>query len=770
MDRERWLRVRGVYEAASELSVDSRPGFLDRACDGDDELRREVLALVRAGEGLAEFLEEPAQDLETPPPDRIGPYAVRRELGRGGMGTVYLAERADEAYQKKVAIKVIRPGMDSEAVLQRFAAERQILASLDHPNIARLFDAGTTVEGLPYFVMEYIEGEPLDEYCERRRSTVRRRLEIFRRVCDAVDEAHRKLVLHRDLKPGNILVDERGVPKLLDFGIAKLLVSDGGGEMTELGLRLMTPQYASPEQLHGEPLTMASDVFSLGVVLYQLVTGNLPATPMPENPRIDADLDNIVLVALRPEPALRYASAARLGEDIDRYLSGRPVLARPLTLTYRVRKFAGRHRGALAAAAAVAASLVAGVVALTLQWQTTQHERARAERRFADVRDLASAFVFEFDQAIRDLPGSTPARALVVRRGLEYLDRLASEAGDDPSLQRELAAAYDQLGDLQGGFRAANLGDSAGALASYRKALELRQRLATQAGADGDLARSHARVGALLFSRGEADAAHAHLREATEIYAAMDSPPVAALIDTQSDLGYLLENRGDVEAALSTFALAEKLQPQPGPQLIKLWSRKARALSNLVDRRGEALDLERRALALAESLAAASPESAPLRWTAMMQHAVLGIIEYEADSASAAEAAYQRAISAGEDLLAADPENAQWRYDLALCYALAGHVRSGAKAIAALQRSLELAEPLLRRDPEDADVAGVVALAQAGLARALAPSACTEARAWFERAAPVLARLEGKQVQAGWERRLALAAAARVEACGDASG
>ncbi|MGZ5004605.1 MAG: protein kinase domain-containing protein [Chthoniobacterales bacterium] len=342
---------------------------------------------------------------------QFGSYQIMREIGRGGLGAVYLAARADDEYRKQVAIKLVRRGLDTEDILRRFRNERQILAQLDHPNIARLIDGGTTDDGLPYFVMEYVNGQPINGYCDANALSTTERLTLFRKVCSAVTYAHQNLVIHRDLKPSNILVTQDGEPKLLDFGIAKLL--SAGDELftqTIPALRVMTPEYASPEQIKGDKIMTTSDVYSLGVLLYELLTGQQPyrlKTRTPEqiaraiteqeperpstvladnqqseigNPKsLRGDLDNIVLMAMRKEPARRYASVGQFSEDVRRHLTGLPVVARKDTVAYRTSKFVNRHRIGVAAAALVLLSLVGGIVATLIQVRTASRERAKAE-------------------------------------------------------------------------------------------------------------------------------------------------------------------------------------------------------------------------------------------------------------------------------------------------------------------------------------------------------------------------------------------------------
>lgn len=531
-DPDRWQRVKRILDEALDLEPDRRPAFLEAACGGDAALLAEVKSLAAAAEGEWSFVDRPAfageDALENPKPrsrvgDRIGAYAVLEELGHGGMGMVYLGRRADEEFEKRVAIKLIRPGMAGELAVKRFRAERQISASLDHPNIARLLDGGTSEDGEPYFVMEFVEGEALLDYCDRHRLSVEGRLRLFDGVCAAVQHAHRHLVVHRDIKPSNILVTTEGVPKLLDFGIAKLLSPEGAlepADQTATVTRVLTPDYASPEQVRGQPITTASDVYSLGVVLYELLSGRRPyhltgtdpgellrvvCEHDPEKPsiaasrpgvehdaaasagtgetllpkgtglagRLKGDLDAIVLKALRKEPERRYASVEQLSDDIRRHLSGRPVLARRGTAAYRAGKFVRRHRASLAAAVLLLAALAGGVAATLREARHARAAEARAQRRFDDVRKLANSFLFEFEEAIRDLPGSTPARALVVRRALTYLDSLAAESAGDRELRIELAKAYHKVGDVEGNPFRPNLGDTKGALASYGKAIAL---------------------------------------------------------------------------------------------------------------------------------------------------------------------------------------------------------------------------------------------------------------------------------------------------------
>ena len=461
MTDTRWERLSTVFDAAIQIDTRDRQVFLEQACGGDPALRADVERLLAAHERADDFIaaspapslvpqllaHDPslaaARDREA---QRVGAYRLVQEIGRGGMGAVYLAERSDSEYRRRVAIKLIKRGMDTDAVLARFRTERQILASLDHPHIARLLDGGTTEDGLPYFVMEYVEGVPIDDYADAKELSVVERLELFLRVCDAVSYAHQRLVIHRDIKPLNILVTPEGVPKLLDFGIAKLVAADDVGASTLTGMTPLTPEYASPEQVQGLRAATTSDVYSLGVVLFELLTGRLPyrfrsrtaedviqtiTTADPDRPsaavveevepgigengtssqrritppahrprtrdanadrlrrRLRGDLDTIVLTALRKEPDRRYASVDQFADDIRRHLAGRPVRAHPDTMWYRATKFVRRNRLAVAAALTLVAALAAGVAATAWQAAAARRQAQRAESRFVFLIEKA---------------------------------------------------------------------------------------------------------------------------------------------------------------------------------------------------------------------------------------------------------------------------------------------------------------------------------------------------------------------------------------------
>ena len=532
MNPDRVEKVSEILEGALSVKVTLRMQYLDDACGGDSELRREVESLLVSHEQAgSSFLNPPPSAARPARPavaagSRIGAYNILQEIARGGMGEVFAAVRADGQYTKKVAIKLVRGGYDTDFILERFRTERQILAGLDHPNIARLLDGGTTDDGIPYLVMELIEGVPVDQYCARNQLTVAQVLSMFRQICAAVHYAHQRLVIHRDIKPGNILVTVEGTPKLLDFGIAKIFNPAADGEATQV--RSMTPEYASPEQLRGKTITTSTDVYSLGVVLYQLLTGVSPyradsRSPAdlaraiteiePEKPSravlhparspnenggaawedsrarrsrpLRGDLDAIVLRALRKEPEHRYSSAEQFSEDLARYLSGLPVQARKGSWSYRAGKALRRHKLGVTAAGLIGLAILGGVAATVREARIARRqaaiaeaERARAEKRFNDVREFSDSLLFDIHDAIAGLPGATPARQLLLDRAVHYLDSVASDSAGDPNLQRELAWGYQRLAVVQGNPTESNLGDTAAAEASDRKAAALFEAVA----------------------------------------------------------------------------------------------------------------------------------------------------------------------------------------------------------------------------------------------------------------------------------------------------
>ena len=466
------IQVEELFHEVADLSAEARARYLAER-DVDARTRREVEALVAFDSSSSTPLKrdicevaEGALARVEPKDTRCGPYRLGDLLGHGGMGTVHLAERADGEVAQQVAVKLLRPGADDLRLRQRFLSERQILATLSHPNIARLLDAGHREDGQPYLVMEYVEGKPIDVYTTGL--AVRQKVTLFLKVCAAVGYLHRNLVVHRDLKPSNILVTNEGEPKLLDFGIAKML--DLTTDSTVTGMRMLTPDYASPEQAVGGPVTTATDIYSLGAVLYKLLTGVSPhefesdsmgaiasaisagriTPPARLAPGLTGDLEVILMKALRREPQERYTTIEQFSEDFENYLESRPIRARKGDAWYRIRKFLRRYWLPAAAATLAVAGLSVGAV-------VANQQRALAQRRFVQVRQLSNK-LFDIDAEVRKTPGTTKARELIVNTSLEYLQRLNEDVGRDTDLAFELGNAYLSVARLQGVPIGANLG------------------------------------------------------------------------------------------------------------------------------------------------------------------------------------------------------------------------------------------------------------------------------------------------------------------------
>ena len=496
---EQHRRLKDLVEAALEKPSDERNTFLADECATDTDMLQE------AEELLALYSDEEP----TPEVEHIGPYRVIKELGVGGMGVVYLAEREGD-YHRKVAMKVIRRGMDTDFFLGRFFKEREILGALDHPGVVRIVDAGSTLDGRPYLVMDYVDGIRIDKYCEQNEVPTTDRLKIFLKVCSAVQHAHRNLIVHRDLKPGNILVTPEGEPKLLDFGIAKVV--DENEERTQLTIPIMTRQYASPEQVKGKRITTSCDIYALGLILYEMLTGERPYDlkdkPVDEVERIvctidppppsalasenttrytlRGDLDRIVMMALRKEPERRYGSVEAMARDITRYLDGRPVSAQPDTWIYRSAKFFRRNRTAVVVVSVIAAMLSGGVSAILWQARMVRIERQHGEqqRQLAEARlQELSNVLFDVHASIGNLPGAGPARRQIVDNILSDADRLVEVSAGSPRLLSQAAAAYERVGLLEG-----TVGADV-AHASQAKAIGTRRRLAESAPGNRQLQR-----------------------------------------------------------------------------------------------------------------------------------------------------------------------------------------------------------------------------------------------------------------------------------------
>jgi serine/threonine protein kinase len=732
---DRWERLSLLFEGALALPPADREDYLRVHCS-DPGVAVEIKALLAAQVAEAGPVERVMAALGSPienrwrdpaPRSQVGPYELLREIGHGGMGVVYLARRADGVYQRLVALKLARAPVLDATLRDRFLAERDILAGLAHPNIATLFDGGVTDDGLPYFTMEYVDGKPIDAYCDANRLNLRARIQLFLHTCGAVAAAHRALVVHRDLKPTNVLVTESGEVKLLDFGIAKLLAMESPDRRTETATdtRVMTPAYASPEQVMGAAVSTATDVYALGLLLYELLCGRrahrlesrgaphleqvvvqgdpLPmadaltrpgpggdgasaeaiaqarqTTPARLARQLRGDLARIAEMALRKDPDRRYATAAHLAEDLERHLDGRPVLARPHSLVYRASRFARRHRVALAAAAIVVAALV-GYTALNVR-----HAR-EMERRLDDLRKLARTMLFDVHDRIATLPGSTEARHTLVRETLRYLDRLSKEGRVEQSIALELAEAYVRVGQVQFNLNTSNLGDAEGALASYRTARGILTEHLVLSGPTPTLERLIART-----------------------------------YGSEADVQMYQQKHSDARASITeALKIRERLAANGLPE-------DQRGLGSGYFQLGSALhgidlqaslDAKRRALTIFDALLAAAPTDPEAQRNVALACKSLGATLNDLRQYDEVERLYRRALALDEARLAADPDSATTRmdvsFDLSSLASLLANLRRP-EAVDYWERTIEIRRALADADPKDMRARGRLAFALKG--------------------------------------------------------
>jgi serine/threonine protein kinase len=829
MNAERYQKIKEIFNQAAEMTVGEREDFLEKACDSET-LRREIeKMLVFADEEDGEdALEKNAFELFTNGahakiPEKIGAYKILREIGRGGMGAVYEAVREADNFTQKAALKVIKRGMDTDAIVRRFRHEQKILATLEHPNIARFLDGGMTAEGLPFYAMEYVEGEFIDDYCRARNLSINDRLRLFRQVCSAVQYAHQNLVIHRDLKSKNILVTADGAPKLLDFGIAKALTpetSEEIGTATQFGM--MTPAYASPEQILGRRIGTTSDVYSLGVILYELLTGQKPyritsnsqieiekavlhgepvrpstalmrnagrgarnenpdngdsskpveAVRQKENPQsairnphlLKGDLDNIILKALRKEPAERYASVGQFSEDIRRYLEGLPIRARPHTFSYRATKFIKRNRIAVIAAAFVFLSLCVGITIAIWQAHRAEQQRILAEKRFADVRQLANSVVFKYHDAIADLEGSTAVREMLVKDALQYLDALAADAGQDNELKKELALAYLKLGDAQGKIYAANIGNTEGALASYQKSVTLLEEVAKDAPGDAKakagLIKAYDSLAFLRLRTG--GNAPELVEKSLNLYDELEKLEPAD-DERRMQLVELLIRYGDTRAGfenslrehLKASAVAEKLveadshNPEKLRQLVRTYQRIGTDFQRLGDKARQenkpeaareffrqSLEYQRRMFAETEKLYALAPEKpSNRRYLAL---AFINLSDSLGRNGHTDEALQmlEKAQKILEEHLRLDPKNNETKFDLAEIFNTFADIYSEAgkreNFSQYLRKALELNEEIYAKDPKNLEALNFIVERSQKLAEAYAQTGDAEKAKYFK--------------------------------------
>ena len=754
------------------------------------------------------------------PGESFGPYRLIKPIGHGGMGTVYLAVRDDE-FRRRVAIKVLRLGMDSASILARFRQERQILAALQHPYIASLLDGGTTPQGQPYFAMEFVEGEPVTDYCQRHALDVKARLRLFVKICAAVQYAHQNLVVHRDIKPANVLVAADGTPKLLDFGIAKLLNPELGGQTLSptVDVVMLTPQYASPEQLRGEVVTAASDIYSLGVLLYQLLTHQLPYPVTSSSPaeiarivcesvpirpstatgpfsgtsmgpygadsfrlnrELRGDLDNIVLKALAKEVDRRYSSVDHFSDDIQRHLDGMPVAARKDTIGYRVSKFVRRNRATVAFGVVTLVALIAAVVVTARQARVAAQQRQRAEQRFEEVRHLANSVIYELHDAIRDLPGATPARQLLVTRALEYLDRLAKEATERADLRRDIAGAYIRVGDLQGKPLSPNIGDTTGAKASYEKAIALYETLspggATDPAMRRDVGTAYLRMSALLASIGRTNEALPLADKALALYAGV--PELRRdLVVALSSVGDLRSAAGDTQKALehrrAALAIMRELtdrEPADATNLRQLavaYHKLGNQLGNpnypnIGDHQGALENLEQSEAVLRKG-AELYPSNAVFARNLGVVHSNLSDVLLALKRTDEALTQQRLANTAFRSLSDVDPADTAAKNDLAIStFKLAQMLEESGKldeAVARYETALSLHEQLSASDAQNDRFKAELASDLSGLAHATAKQGRAAAAIARHERAVALSREVSAADPGNAEKRFAVAAA-----------
>lgn len=806
------MSLEDLFDRALALPASERDAFIEAQCGADRDLLDKARKLLAGHEqseadpdwGLSAF------DLVSRAPvdpigERLGAYRIIEAIGAGGMGKVYRAVRADDEYQQSVAIKRIKYSLGAEELAHRFRAERQILADLDHPNLARLLDGGTDSEGLPYLVMEFIDGVPLLDYAREHGLSIEARLRLFRQVCAGVQYAHQHMVVHRDIKPANILVARDGTPKLLDFGIAKVIEPGRSGE-TLAGVQLFTPGYASPEQVRNEPVTTASDVYSLTVVLYELLTnhspygeGQLPThelmhavcekqplRPGEYVPKLKGDLDNILLKGLHKDPSRRYASVDQLSEDILRHLEGLPVLARGDSFGYLASKFIRRHKLAVGAAAfAVAALAVALAAAL--------RSEARAERRFDELRKLAHSVVFDYHDAIADLPGSTPVRQRIIKDALEYLDTLSKES-NDPALWRELVEAYVRISNVQGNSYGANLGDTTGARLTADKAVAAGESLLRSDRSPKSnltVAGAYSTLASLMYSQGDLPGAIANFKTAirlgeevrTVTTAAPDIENELLLADNLRRLGELFggqgqANLGKTQEALEYLGRALQLRERV-PASQQNDARVLLSLAQTLEEVGSAqqslgqddqsVQQLQQAIGMYQRLVDTYPAKSQYQVGLVGTRIRLATMWIARNQPAKAVLLFTEAIPVMERVAASDPKNVQFQRDLSvlvLHFAIAlRKAHHYAESLAQHERALALASTVLQADPTDMEFRTDVALAQRQMAASqLAAGDANGALARSETALGLLRSILAGKHEAMIEGHIARALVVKAEA------
>ena len=714
MSEASWVEIEALFAEATELGPSERQALLDARCAGKPALRSEVESLLASHDRAGAFLQRPIlTDAAAPLPLRdvdstqleagdlvAGRFRLLEQIGAGGMGVVYRARRDDGEYEEQVAVKLLASSMHSAEAVRRFRVERQALATLDHPDIVTLLDGGVTAAGQAYLAMRLVSGVSIATFCETNRLDVSDRIRLFQRVCAAVHHAHQNGVVHRDLKPANILVTSDGAPKVLDFGVAKLLDANDHGSATATSMfGPITPNYASPEQLRGLPVTTACDVYALGVLLFELLAGTRPyetggqplekvlATVVERDPRrpsaaasaaqvpyppgrLAGDLDAIILKAMSKEPERRYASAQELAEDLGRHLARQPVLAREPSLVYVAGRLARRHRAAVTASVVATLALLFGLGIAIRETRTATLERNRATKRFNDVRQLANALIFKIDEEVRPLAGSTPVRQTIVAEALRYLEPLSEDnAGDDPGLRLELARAYHRIGSIQGDPSTPNLGDRQGGVQSLNRAIELLRPVAGREDRDAELERGSAQLTlSRLMNDSNPDGAKAAVADAVRIATAV-----------------LARDPGDVDAR---WLLGN------GHLRLGQWGERDTRIQNLT-----------RASDIFQAIATDDPTNDTRKRNVGLAQKYLGDLYLAERSYEAALAHHQRALAIDEGRLAASPGDRRRQFDVGIDLSNVGFsqwgLRQFAESAVSYERGREMFATLADTDPKD---------------------------------------------------------------------
>lgn len=827
MHTENWKQIKELLQEVLSLAPEKREQFLTDS-GASPEIRAEVeslLAFETESEDLMRLSAvEFSKDFFEPEDDaanhligqHFGAYKIVRELGQGGMGAVYLATRTDGKFKQQVALKLLKREMNTAALRRRFEQEREILASLEHPNIARLLDAGTTSDKIPFLAMEYVEGLPVDEFCRLNQSDLNQRLDLFRKVCSAVNFAHRNLIVHRDLKPSNIIVNREGLPKLLDFGISKILGAEleqvNASTVTKLGV--MTPAYASPEQLQNKSVTTATDIYSLGVILYELLSGHRPfeakendikeiykavleTEPPPPSalinmisknvrkqteaktelltpdnsepatkinnfagdtesnrnrqtlapavnlnaPSLRGDLDNIVLKALRKEPERRYSSAENFADDIHRHQRGLPVTARPNTFSYRAEKFIKRNRASVFAGILIILAVVAGIIATLWQTRVARAERAKAERRFNDVRKFANSNLFDVYPEVENLEGSIKAREKILTNALEYLDSLSQEAGGDLELESELATAYEKVGDVQGAQSNSSLGDVKAGLESYEKAGKLREAVyaanPANLAAKEKLANNYYTTARTLWNDSQTKEAEAKFEKGLKLRRELVAAQPDS-VEAQNRLATLLIDYGAIpafnqqsEKALALMNEAVEIlgnlrrKDPDNPDLKKtqtrLWRTISKPKSSVGDYDG-ALDGLNQALVVSQELAAQFPDDFRVqRGVWLTDSRICELFIEKQDGLKAVEPCL-RSLDFPQAALAKEPENGVVAYDLAISHFNAARAfrqtKNFSQTVEQSEKAIEVMSKMSQKSPKDLEYKRNLAIYKSEMARA----------------------------------------------------